>query len=121
MTGFSLVNGYEDGSFRPEDTITRAEFVTILTRFPHDDIGTEQSFADVPAAHWAYSAVQTALAQGWVSADDADSTFRPDEAITRAEVVTILNRVLGRSADAAMAASGEGIRVMPDVPDTHWA
>ena len=118
MTGFSLVDGYEDGTFRPDASITRAEFVTILTRFPHDDIGTEQSFADVPAAHWAYNAVQTALAQGWVN---ADSAFRPNDPITRAETVTILNRVLGRSADAAMAASGEGIRVMPDVPDTHWA
>ena len=121
MTGFSLVNGYTDGTFRPNATITRAEFVTILTRFPHNDIGTEKSFADVPATHWAYSAVQTALAQGWISANDAGSTFRPDDAITRAEVVTILNRVLGRSADAAMASSGEDIRVMPDVPDTHWA
>ena len=118
MTGFSLVDGYEDGTFRPDASITRAEFVTILTRFPHTDIGTEKSFADVPATHWAYNAVQTALAQGWVN---ADSAFRPNDPITRAETVTILNRVLGRSADAAMAASGEGIRVMPDVPDTHWA
>ena len=119
MTGFSLVNGYTDGTFRPNATITRAEFVTILTRFPHNDIGTEKSFADVPATHWAYSAVQTALAQGWVTG--AGGAFRPDDPITRAEAVTILNRVLGRSADAAMAASGEDIRVMPDVPDTHWA
>ena len=121
MTGFSLVDGYEDGTFRPDASITRAEFVTILTRFPHNDIGTEKSFADVPATHWAYNAVQTALAQGWVNADSADSAFRPNDPITRAETVTILNRVLGRSADAAMAASGEDIRVMPDVPDTHWA
>ncbi len=121
MTGFSLVDGYEDGTFRPDASITRAEFVTILTRFPHNDIGTEKSFADVPATHWAYNAVQTALAQGWVNADSADSAFRPNAPITRAETVTILNRVLGRSADAAMAASGEDIRVMPDVPDTHWA
>nr|WP_297170910.1 S-layer homology domain-containing protein [uncultured Agathobaculum sp.] len=118
MTGFSLVNGYADGTFRPENTITRAEFVTILTRLPHNDIGTTQSFTDVPPAHWAYSAVQTALAQGWIA---AGSTFRPEAPITRAEAVTILNRVLGRSADAVMASSGEGIRVMPDVPDTHWA
>ena len=49
MTGFSLVGGYADGTFRPDDPITRAEFVTILTRFPHNDIGTEHTFADVPA------------------------------------------------------------------------
>ena len=120
MTGFALVNGYEDGTFRPQQTITRAEFVTILSRFTHTDIGTDMRFADVPATHWAYDAVQTALAQGWVSGYP-DGTFRPDATISRAEAVTILNRVLGRSADAAMAASGEGIRVMPDVPDTHWA
>ena len=118
MTGFSLVGGYADGTFRPDDPITRAEFVTILTRFPHNDIGTEHTFADVPETHWAYNAVQTAAAQGWISAAD---NFRPDDSITRAEAVTMLNRVLGRKADAAMAASGEGIRVMPDVPDTHWA
>ena len=95
MTGFSLVGGYADGTFRPDDPITRAEFVTILTRFPHNDIGTEHTFADVPETHWAYNAVQTAAAQGWISAAD---NFRPDDSITRAEAVTMLNRVLGRKA-----------------------
>ena len=119
MTGFSLVGGYPDGTFRPTGNITRAEFITILTRFPHNDIGTEGEFTDVPATHWAYNAVQTALAQGWISG--AGGAFRPNDAITRAEVVSILNRVLGRSADMITASTGEGIRVMPDVPDTHWA
>lgn len=120
MTGYSLVNGYKDGTFRPDAKITRAEFVTILARFPHDDIGTEKSFSDVPQTHWAYDAVQTALAQGWVKGD-TNGLFRPESSITRAEVVTMINRVLGRSADATMVSTGEGIRVMPDVPDTHWA
>ena len=121
MTGFSLVGGYPDGTFRPSGNITRAEFVTILTRFPHDDIGTDMKFSDVPTTHWAYNAVQTALAQGWLPTENSNGTFRPDDAITRAETVSILNRVLGRSADMITASSGEGIRVMPDVPDTHWA
>ena len=120
MTGFGLVNGYADGTFLPDATITRAEFVTILSRFPHDDLGTDMAFVDVPEGHWAHDAVQTALAQGWVSGDPG-GLFRPDDSITRAEAVTILNRALGRKGDAVMAASGEGIRVMPDVPDTHWA
>ena len=64
MAGFGLVSGYADGTFLPDMAITRAEFVTILARFPHDDIGTERTFADVPASHWAHGAVQTALAQG---------------------------------------------------------
>ena len=57
------MNGYTDGTFKPNAKITRAEFVAILSRFPHTDIGTDKSFADVPKTNWAYNAVQTALAQ----------------------------------------------------------
>ena len=118
MTGFGLVNGYTDGTFKPNAKITRAEFVAILSRFPHTDIGTDKSFADVPKTNWAYNAVQTALAQGWIS---AGTNFRPNAPITRAETVTILNRVLGRQADEFTINTSEGIRIMPDVPNTHWA
>lgn len=120
MTGFGLVNGYADGTFLPNASITRAEFVTILSRFPHEEADSDMLFIDVPETHWAFDAVNTALAQGWVTGDPS-GLFRPNDSITRAEVVTILNRVLGRQGDAVMAATGEGIRVMPDVPDTHWA
>lgn len=120
LCGFSLLSGYADGTFRPDATITRAEFVTLLARFPHDGIGVSREFTDVPASHWAHEAVQTALAQGWTGGYP-DGTFRPDARITRAEAVTMLGRVLGREGDAVMAATGDGIRVMPDVPDTHWA
>ena len=118
MTGFGLVNGYTDGTFKPNAKITRAEFVAILSRLPHTDIGTDKSFNDVPKTNWAYTAVQTALAQGWIS---AGTNFRPNAPITRAETVTILNRVLGRQADKQTIYTSDGIRVMPDVPDTHWA
>ncbi|WP_164510424.1 S-layer homology domain-containing protein [Agathobaculum sp. Marseille-P7918] len=120
MTGFGLVNGYADGTFLPNASITRAEFVTILSRFPHEEVDSDMLFIDVPETHWAFDAVHTALAQGWVTGDPS-GLFRPNDSITRAEAVTILNRVLGRQGDAVMAATGEGIRVMPDVPDTHWA
>lgn len=118
MTGFGLVNGYTNGTFKPNAKITRAEFVAILSRLPHTDIGTDKSFNDVPKTNWAYTAVQTALAQGWIS---AGTNFRPNAPITRAETVTILNRVLGRQADKQTIYTSDGIRVMPDVPDTHWA
>ena len=62
--------------------------------------------------------MQTALAQGWIS---AGTNFRPNAPITRAETVTILNRVLGRRADEFTINTSEGIRIMPDVPNTHWA
>ena len=118
MTGFGLVNGYTDGTFKPNAKITRAEFVAILSRFPHTQIGTDKSFADVPKSSWAYTAVQTALAQGWIA---EGTNFRPNAPITRAETVTILNRVLGRQADKFTINTSEGIRIMPDVPNTHWA
>ena len=89
MTGFGLVNGYTDGTFKPNAKITRAEFVAILSRFPHTDIGTDKSFADVPKTSWAYNAVQTALAQGWIS---AGTNFRPNAPITRAEFAAIAAR-----------------------------
>lgn len=120
MSAFGLVGGYQNGTFRPDATITRAEFAAILSRLPHNDLGTEKTFSDVPKTHWAFDAVQTAQANGWITGDP-NGTFRPDAAITRAETVTVLNRVLGRQADQLMAMSGEGIRIMPDVPDTHWA
>lgn len=120
MTGFSLLSGYADGTFQPDAPITRAEFATILSRFPHKDIASTESFSDVTRAHWAYDAIQVALGNGWVGGY-ADGTFKPDAFITRAEAVTLLNRVLGRQGDAAMAATGDGIRIMPDVPSSHWA
>ena len=94
MTGFGLVNGYTDGTFKPNAKITRAEFVAILSRFPHTDIGTDKSFADVPKTNWAYNAVQTALAQGWIS---AGTNFRPNVQI--GEYFSSLRNVLQCCAD----------------------
>ncbi len=121
LQGAGWIGGYKDGTFRPDEYITRAEFVTILSRTgAHTDIGTDRTFTDVPESFWAYDAVQLALAQGWTDGYK-DGTFRPDATITRAETVTMLNRALGRQADPMMIATGDGIRIMPDVPDTHWA
>ncbi len=120
LTGYDLLSGYPDGTFRPDSTITRAEFVTILSRFPHTDIGTETEFKDVPSSHWANGAVQTAVSQGWTNGYP-DGTFRPDKTITRAEAVAMLNRILDRQGDQIIASTSEDIMVMPDVPDTHWA
>lgn len=120
LTGYDLLKGYPDGTFRPDAPITRAQFVTILSRFPHSDIETKQNFSDVPNDYWAYSAVQTAAAQGWTNGYP-DGTFRPENTITRAEAVAMLNRILGRYGDQIMASTSDGIMIMPDVPDTHWA
>lgn len=86
--------GYEDGTFRPEDYITRAEFVTIVARF-HDMLSTRGTPYHDIAGHWGENYIITAAEQGWVEGY-ADGTFRPDEYITRADVIQIINRLLVR-------------------------
>lgn len=99
---YKIINGYNDGTFRPEAQITRAEFVTMCVKF-YNLTGTvktakSNSFKDAESTHWAYSFINSATAIGWITGY-SDGTFRPDNNITRAEVVTIVNRVTGREAD----------------------
>ena len=91
------VNGYEDGTFKPANPITRAEFVTIATRFyAVDEVYTnEVNFTDVNG-HWAERYIKYATASGWIDGYE-DNTFKPDQYITRAEVMKIINHMLGRA------------------------
>lgn len=99
---YDIIKGYSDGTFKPDEQITRAEFVTMCTRFytMFGDVKTsnKNSFTDTKNNHWAYGFINNAVAMEWIKGY-ADGTFRPDENITRAEVVTIVNRVTDRSAD----------------------
>lgn len=99
---YDIIKGYSDGTFKPDEQITRAEFVTMCTRF-YMMLGDVKSsgkniFSDVLSSHWASKYIYSAVAMEWIKGY-ADGTFRPDENITRAEVVTIENRVTDRSAD----------------------
>jgi len=95
MANGGMVHGFPDGNFRPQQSITRAEFATMLARF----MGVGRSADTAPfndtAGHWASGYINTAFAQNWI-AGFADGTFRPEQAITRAEVAAIVNRALGR-------------------------
>ena len=97
LANVGAISGYSDGTFRPNQEITRAEFVTILTGIYGEDTTKGMPFSDVGHS-WCYDAVATAYANGWVSGY-SDGTFRPNQTITRAEAVVILNSVLGRSCD----------------------
>lgn len=90
------INGYEDGTFKPAQPITRAEFVTIAARFYDVDevYADDVDFADVKG-HWAERYINYATASGWIDGYE-DNTFRPDRYITRAEVMKIINHMLGR-------------------------
>lgn len=97
LAGMGIINGYENGRFNPGATITRAEFTAIAARFAKTADG-KTDFKDVTDKHWAYGNIVTAQTYGWIKGD-AEGRFRPEGLITRAEVTTIVNRMLGRSAD----------------------
>lgn len=89
-----ILEGYPDGTFRPGNFITRAELATIAARFDELSFLEENVFPDVEG-HWAEKYINSAAAKGWVEGYP-DGTFKPDDYITRAEFVTLVNRVLQR-------------------------
>ncbi len=105
-----IINGYPDGTFRPDNTITRAEFASILSKFV-EVTGEEVSFSDV-SGHWAESVIADIAAAGWINGYE-DGTFRPDGLITRAEAVKILNAAANRTFNGNAVA-------LNDVPADVW-
>ena len=93
-----IVNGYEDGTFRPNNPITRAEFAAIASRFANVPFEGEDMFSDI-TGHWAADNINEATTVGWINGYE-DGTFRPDRNITRAEAMTLINRVLYRYVEA---------------------
>ena len=124
-----IVAGYPDGTFRPNAPITRAELVTMMSRFwDLDDSGTN-NFSDVADTHWAIAYIINASAKGWVEGFP-DGTFRPGNATSRAEAVTVINRVLERVANPTTInyhLNGyvyerlDTNRLFNDITNAHWA
>ena len=96
LVAAGVITGYEDGTFRGANEITRAEFVTIASRFEELDLSGDMPFSDVPAGHWAYDFVLSAYNYGWTSGYP-DGTFGPNRNINRAEAVTFINNMMGWS------------------------
>ena len=120
MQQFGIVTGYEDGSFRPDAPVTRAEFAAIASRFEKLTQGSA-SFTDVPDTHWAVRYINFAATRGWVTGYE-DGTFKPEHSITRAEVAAVTCRLLERSADQTYIRSHIGeLRTFADVTESHWA
>lgn len=110
------IKGYEDGSFRPGNNITRAEFATMATRYAKLTNKGDVDFSDVKG-HWAEDYINKASGAGWVNGYE-DGTFGPEKYITRAEVMTIINRMLVRYVDY------EGLhkdtKFWSDMDGTEW-
>lgn len=120
MQQFGIVTGYEDGSFRPDAPVTRAEFAAIASRFEKLTQGSA-SFTDVPDTHWAVRYINFAATRGWVTGYE-DGSFKPEHSITRAEVAAVTCRLLERSADQTYIRSHIGeLRTFADVTESHWA
>ena len=94
LGAMGIITGYPDGTFRPNAYITRAEFAAIAARFDADGDKTLAAFSDI-ANHWAKDEISVAYNNGWVDGYP-DGTFGPQRNITRAETVTLVNRVLNR-------------------------
>ena len=128
LTGYGIAVGHGDGTYQGERPITRAEFTAMAVRFfdVYGD-GAEEimekynGFDDVENGHWAAEYIKDAAIHGWVEGY-GDGTFRADDPIDRAEVVTIVNRLLGREADEVYIADNRRRLVtFPDVSPRHWA
>jgi len=111
-----LIRGLPDGTFGGERSITRAEFAAIAARFLSEETAPDSGFADLEG-HWAKEEVDRAVDAGWIKGYP-DGNFHPDEYITRAQVMTLVNRMLGRTPDT------DGMREdmvrWPDCPQDAW-
>ena len=124
---YNIVNGYADGSFRPNNTVTRAEFVVMAVRyyslFNNVSKGNyTASYPDIQAAHWAYADIAYADNADWINGY-ADGTFRGNNNITRAEVVTIVNKATNRVPDKEYIDSNiSALNKFTDLQkNAHWA
>lgn len=120
LASLDMIAGYEDGTFRPDAPITRAEFTAIAMRFADAAPEGENIFSDVHAGDWFYDVVVGSIQYGWIGGYE-DGTFRPQNTITRAEVTAITNRMLGRVADEAFIDAADALRSFSDLSDAHWA
>ena len=119
LASLGVIKGIGDGQFAPNRTITRAEFTVIAMRFANVSADVTNPFTDIATNDWYYTAVTSAVSYGWINGY-SDGSFRPQATITRAEVVTIVNRMLNRTADRNFVDSNVTAQ-FDDVPNTYWA
>ena len=124
---YGIIYGRGEQRFAPDDKITRAEFTAMVVRFFEacgKDVGIQgehTGFIDMAPGHWATEYIQCAAAQGWIKGY-GDGTFRAERDITRAEAVTLVNKMLGRSADTMYVTNHfHSLNTFADVSDQHWA
>ncbi len=120
MAKLSIVEGVGADKFEPNREITRAEFTAMAMRFAEGETGGKNIFSDVDEDDWFYDVVVDSIKYGWIEGYP-DGTFRPANLITREEVTTIVNRMLGRLPDEDyIDAHEDDLDLFPDVTK-NWA
>ena len=117
MTGLDIVRGYDAAAFGPGDPITRAQFAAICARFDIGKSNGSRTFSDIEG-HWAKAYIERAAELGWISGFQ-DGTCRPDAYITRAQAVTMINRMLNRVPED-LSDLLPGMNVWPDCSPSDW-
>lgn len=117
MTGLGILQGRDSATFDPNAPITRAEFAAICARFDTGKSSGTQTFSDIKG-HWAQSYIERAAELGWVKGFE-DGTFRPNDCITRAQAMTMINRVLNRIPEDASDLLPD-MNVWPDCNPGDW-
>ena len=117
MTGLGIVQGRSADTFDPNAPITRAQFAAICARFDTGKTYGSQSFSDIQG-HWAQAYIERAAELGWIKGFE-DGTFRPDTYITRAQAMTMINRVLNRTPDDEDDLL-DNMNVWPDCTPNDW-
>ena len=117
LASMNIVHGYPEGDFRPDNPITRAEFAVMISGFDKLAISDKNKYPDIDG-HWAVGYINSAAEKGWINGYP-DKSFRPDNFLTRAEIVTVINRMLKRFVKAADLPNW--IPNYNDIDDTHWA
>ena len=120
LAEWGIINGYEDGTFKPDNKISRAEFVKIVESFEALQTGTNP-YSDVDETYWAYKYIVSSSAKGWINGY-LDGTFKPDNNISRSEAVKIANKLVNRHPDKDFIDRNKYLlKDFIDLPTSHWA
>ena len=120
LYNIGIIDGMDEHTFAPDAPVTRAEFAVMATKFANLDYEGGNIFEDVPAGHWAYSYINAAANAGWVKGYP-DGSFRPDEPISRAEVVTLVNGMINRSVTLGKLKELSVKCPYNDLVEKHWS
>lgn len=124
LASVGIIKGYDNGAFGVNDPITREQFCAMAVRFAAKiktgSVDGTSAFSDVKSGTWSYDSVMTAASLGWINGY-SDGSFGPQDNITRAQVVTIVNHMLGRAADKSFVDASAGVKTFSDLSKAHWA